>query len=273
MKTVGLTALHAEDPTINCVKAMRLTNRMGAVNDYSANERKWSLLYYQVSGEREYYVGGELFKTLRPAHLAVMPVGMRYRSVVSAVAADGAARGICIDFNIWGKNGEELIIDEPLSFFDDPDGEFRTIFESVTDAYMSGEGGGFVCKSRLCRLFARLIERSRREELDRGNFSQLSPAIKLLEEHPERSFTTAELAALCYVSESCFRRRFKEYSGGLAPLEYRNRLRVAKAEELLSDRFVTLDAVAATLGFYDASHFCRVFKRCTGRSARISDAK
>jgi YesN/AraC family two-component response regulator len=56
-----------------------------------------------------------------------------------------------------------------------------------------------------------------------------------------------------------FRQEFRETLG-----EYLNRLRVCAAAGLLANSRLPLSAVAADLGFYDQSHFTRVFRQLTG---------
>ncbi|MBQ2118450.1 MAG: helix-turn-helix domain-containing protein, partial [Clostridia bacterium] len=68
-----------------------------------------------------------------------------------------------------------------------------------------------------------------------------------------------------------FRARFKQFSGGLSPSEYRNRLRVRKAQELLSSSLWTTDLIAETLGFYDTSHFYRIYKKYTGKTPKQAE--
>ncbi|HEY2848179.1 MAG TPA: helix-turn-helix transcriptional regulator, partial [Pyrinomonadaceae bacterium] len=46
--------------------------------------------------------------------------------------------------------------------------------------------------------------------------------------------------------------------------EYSRRIRVAKAREMLDITSLPLVEIAATLGFFDQSHFTRVFKRVSG---------
>ncbi|MGH9636641.1 MAG: helix-turn-helix transcriptional regulator, partial [Candidatus Angelobacter sp.] len=56
-----------------------------------------------------------------------------------------------------------------------------------------------------------------------------------------------------------FRQEFGETLG-----EYLNRLRVCAAAGMLAYSALPLSSVAADLGFYDQSHFTRVFRQLTG---------
>jgi AraC-like DNA-binding protein len=99
------------------------------------------------------------------------------------------------------------------------------------------------------------------------DFHAILPAIQYIEEHPSENTTVPELAAMCFLSESYFRARFRAFAG-CSPTDYRNRLRVGKAKELLQSSLWTTDLIAEALGFYDTSHFYRVYKRVTGQTPR-----
>jgi len=56
-----------------------------------------------------------------------------------------------------------------------------------------------------------------------------------------------------------FRQEFGETVG-----EYLNRIRVRAAAERLANSTLPLSAIALDFGFYDQSHFTRVFRQFTG---------
>lgn len=103
----------------------------------------------------------------------------------------------------------------------------------------------------------------------------LAPAEAYIHEHyAEKRIYGAELAALCGVSETYFRRLFiKVY--GVTPVEYVNALRIGRAKDLLSNRGArdgheksreacTVSEIAELCGFSDVFYFTRLFKKFTG---------
>ena len=58
-------------------------------------------------------------------------------------------------------------------------------------------------------------------------------------------------------------RLFREETG-TTPIEYRNRLRIQRACQLLRGRECTIGEIAALLGFESVYYFSRVFKKLTG---------
>lgn len=77
----------------------------------------------------------------------------------------------------------------------------------------------------------------------------------------------AELAALCAVSVSTLQRRFLA-TYGKTIREYRSMVKIAAAKEFLLRGQYTIAGIADFLGYYDASYFCKQFKKATGVTPR-----
>lgn len=99
----------------------------------------------------------------------------------------------------------------------------------------------------------------------RGGLSRqaLSTVIEYMEANAHRRVRLVELASLVHLSAYHFSRLFKQ-STGLSPYQYLLRTRVKLARKLMNNGDVTLKEISERVGFYDASHFSRAFKRVTG---------
>ncbi|WP_386065746.1 helix-turn-helix domain-containing protein [Tahibacter sp. UC22_41] len=76
----------------------------------------------------------------------------------------------------------------------------------------------------------------------------------------------SRLAAAACISRFHFARLFRARMG-MSPMQYVRRERIAMAQYLLrSNGTLGLSRIAAALGFFDQSHFTRVFGRMTGQS-------
>ena len=98
-----------------------------------------------------------------------------------------------------------------------------------------------------------------------GNFSLLRQAVKYIEEHYAENFKISFMAEKFNMSESYFRKLFRDFAG-LLPVEYRNGLRVEHAKELLSRNAVSVSEVARAVGIEDQFYFSRIFKESEGIS-------
>ena len=100
---------------------------------------------------------------------------------------------------------------------------------------------------------------------DRSGYSRLHPAVQVLDTAYTESHSIAELAALCGMSETHFRRVFHRLFG-LSPAEYRITKRILHAQDLLNTGQYTVAEISRTTGFSDPSYFSRVFRAHTGMS-------
>lgn len=74
-----------------------------------------------------------------------------------------------------------------------------------------------------------------------------------------------QLASISYISETYFRRLFKE-EYNISPKKYISKLRIKYAAELIVTGYYTLPQVAEMSGFTDYRYFSVEFKRCMGCS-------
>ena len=117
-------------------------------------------------------------------------------------------------------------------------------------------------KYKLCKIMKTIIDIYSNNS---GNFSLLRQAVKYIEEHYAENFKISFMAEKFNMSESYFRKLFRDFTG-LSPVEYRNGLRVEHAKELLSRNAVSVSEVARAVGIEDQFYFSRIFKESEGIS-------
>jgi AraC-like DNA-binding protein len=101
-----------------------------------------------------------------------------------------------------------------------------------------------------------------------ANDRRLSPAIDHIRTHLSEDTPASHLAALCHMSEPNLYLLFRKQMGE-TPVEYKNRLRIERAQQLLllhSD--MPIEQIADASGFETAAYFRRRFKEHTGESPR-----
>jgi AraC-like DNA-binding protein len=90
-------------------------------------------------------------------------------------------------------------------------------------------------------------------------------ALRAMHTAPEQPWTVAELARQAAVSRATLAARFTDLVG-IPPLQYLRRWRLAVARDLLADRSLTLDAIAARVGYSTGFALSAAFTRAYGRS-------
>jgi AraC-like DNA-binding protein len=91
----------------------------------------------------------------------------------------------------------------------------------------------------------------------------IESALEYIDKHYQEDLRIEDLANVCGLSESHFRRAFEE-STNMRPIEYLNMVRVNRACRFLLMEDLSMTDVAYRTGFQTASSFNRNFKRITG---------
>lgn len=94
---------------------------------------------------------------------------------------------------------------------------------------------------------------------------KVMPAKRYLDKYYIREVTLYDLAEMCGLSVTHFRRCFHS-AFGISPIEYRTSLRISNAKDLLLCKYYKISEIAEMLGFADVSFFSRFFSKHTGMS-------
>jgi transcriptional regulator GlxA family with amidase domain len=95
-----------------------------------------------------------------------------------------------------------------------------------------------------------------------GDFPILN-AQQWLSSQREQAVTVADIARHAGLEPRTFLRRFVAATG-MKPSEYRQRLRMTRAREMLEFSRATVDEIASSVGYDDAGGFRRVFRKIVG---------
>lgn len=86
-----------------------------------------------------------------------------------------------------------------------------------------------------------------------------------LEEHCTGDLTLQNVADQFHMSKPYFCQYFKKHTGATFTW-YLNRLRIEKAKPLLKEDLLSVEEIAARVGFQNPNYFFRVFKKITGQT-------
>mgnify|MGYP002474857311 FL=1 len=127
-------------------------------------------------------------------------------------------------------------------------------------------------KGLMTALLIRMAARSGGEEAPAEEASYpsrnsmiISRAVDYISKVPERPVKIEELAKMCHISETHFRRVFGECMQ-MTPVEYINRVRVRRACDALERTNFSIGDIAAAAGFGTVSTFNRNFRQIMGIS-------
>ena len=150
---------------------------------------------------------------------------------------------------------------------DTRDADIEKVFlEAERHSAAEGAATVFWSKELIYRLFA-LLSRD-----ITGVDRRIAKGVKLLEERFLENVPIGEIAEASYISESNFRKIFlKKF--GTSPIQYRNKLRLKRAQTLLDDGEYSVSEVAELSGFPSESYFCRMYKKAFGVTPKLRGGK
>ncbi len=234
--------------------------------DYSRVGRNKNLLFYCIKGPRKYYDGQKKY-LLSIEENDVLFITDKLKYITRATDQNSEVKGICLCFYLRDASGKKIKITDSISVLANDKNGY--LFNKINKIYLSvlrNQETVMGLKALFFDVINTLVRPKR--ETDSKDFKELYPAIEYIENNPQLNTPMLTLANMCCMSESSFYHKFLKYSGGISPLQYRNRIRIMRAEEMANDSNATIEDIADALGFYDASHLCRYYKKFTGKTIK-----
>ncbi len=258
--------MQIEDLThLSLFRIYKYTADEGAVLDYLKSPRPFFFLAAMLEGEAvfEDHLGKK--HNSKEGDLIFIPQGAKYRST-------------------WGKEGKNVYISvrfdfDPMMGFQNPETlmlqkfpkeNFKNLASDLFSAYRYFKGEvheQLYALSIFYSCLSFLLPFLKRAPLP-TNDRRLSPAIDYIRTHLSEDTPVPTLARLCNMSEPnlylLFRRQMNE-----TPVEYKNRLRIERAQQLLLlHPDMPIEQISDAVGYETAAYFRRRFKDFTGESPK-----
>ncbi len=231
--------------------------------------REMDGLVLAVSGEALFDFGEERLRLL-PGNLIFLPSDSNY-----TLKCDGkeSFHHYTVNFRLRDVHAEsnsvpaEILygrtrhITDPAHFT-----RYSGHFEELLSIWQ-GKNTGYLpmARSRLCEILCLYLTDAGHSLRNRSDCERLQAAVHVLNKSYAENHSIAELAAMCGMSETHFRRVFRRMFG-CSPTEYRISKRILRARDLLNTGQYTVSEISCATGFSDPSYFSRVFRAHTGMS-------
>ena len=141
------------------------------------------------------------------------------------------------------------------------------IFEGIiTELILKRPSYEKLCASMLFSLFA-LLKRSisGSSVSNEKSLDKITYVINIMSRCYGEETSLDEYAAMSNMSKFHFIREFKNITG-CSPMEYKNRIRIEHAKELLENTNDSVSEIGKKTGFMSDAYFCDAFKKKTGMS-------
>lgn len=222
-----------------------------------------SRFFYVVRGGMVFNEGKSNCVRVNAGEILYLPSDVEYESKW-ILGAEGEY--LSLQYNIFALSGEELLLDRDVFVIcKDKTGRY---LELLTEAYAAFIENSNSSKLRVVSLFYAFIsdvigESEKKKAKSNEAISPIYKGVVYMDKHYCSKIAVRDVAALCNMSESTFRRKFFACFD-MSPHAYIDRLRIQKAKELLGSGTYTVNEVAGFLEFYDTSHFNKFFKKYCG---------
>ena len=221
----------------------------------SIGKRPYAALCIREVGGASFFRDGEAPIVVEEGEITYTPAGQDYEKRA------GVGRILVVHFCSDVPLPEKI-----LHFMPRNRAEFSADFQRLYRVW-SRKQFGYELEARM--LFYKILLAAEREcAAESLADGRLAAAHRYIHEHfADRNLSVEELARLCSMSDTYFRRLFlREY--GTTPLNYIHRLRLTLALELLRTSYYSVDEVAERCGFTNIHYFSYFIKKETGHSPR-----
>lgn len=103
------------------------------------------------------------------------------------------------------------------------------------------------------------------KKIENTKYDAIAPALNYISNSYETQITLGKLAHICNLSESTFRRIFKEMMGA-SPMEFVHEIRIKISTQLLREGRYSINQIAMMVGYDTLSSFNRQFRKIKGIS-------
>lgn len=253
-----ITTLAFSDFNITNIEVHYFVFPNGCVVDYSKLGRKQHLLHLMLGGKRTYWVDDHEIEIAGQTVLFI-PRSTAYSTNSYSVNGEPCA-GIGISFDATLKDGNPL--EPPCGIYHQScEDKTKELFFEIDKVYKEIP----IKHSRLKSLIFELIAHLAKEKNSEA-YWMVKPALDLMAITFAENFPIQTYAQKCNLSESHFRKIFKSVIG-VSPIEYRNELRFAKAEQLYQSGN-SIKEIAEAVGFCDEVFFSKLYKKRFGTSMK-----
>lgn len=123
-----------------------------------------------------------------------------------------------------------------------------------------------LCVTKLLNIIFLLKRKCEKSTSPYGqHIDEISLAVQMMNKEYEKDYSLDDYASMCRMSKYHFLRIFKSIVGS-SPIEYRNRIRLEHAKDMLCDTNQTVSEISSMVGYTSNIYFCNAFKLRFGMS-------
>ena len=245
------------DFNISNIYAVQRNGRGGADKRYADQGRPDHGLCLVTDGEIVYIDADGKSVSAVKGDVIYLPRGKRY---IAVLGKEERVSDVLVNFMLSDELGRELALSDDI--FRLAEGVDDDLFRQFSDlaAYCAGAGSIMTVKKQMFALLERMLSQGQDLFL-----RDMEACVSYLNAHYAEIKDVSELARMCGLGETAFRKHFRAHMG-MSPVHYLNAVKVERACRMLCSGEATPAHVCESLGFYDVAYFHKVFKKYTGKT-------
>ncbi len=263
MDIIPIEKLYDRNFSLNVINALQLLwQARKSFSCIGMPKEKNILVYFHKITARYTLKDGSTF-TASDGDTVYAPMGSEY-IIDSFEPEEPTGCTVGVNFFAFDECGEQFVLsDKPIKLNADDRGQYYPLFLKMSRT----SEANVVCYAKLKSAMYEIFSQFCSSRLKRANskFDMIAKGIMYMEEDPEQKLSITEVAKMCNVSESYFRKLFREYSS-YSPTEYRINGKIEKAKQYLVFDGLTVSEVSQKLDFSDVSYFSKLFSKKCGMS-------
>lgn len=264
MKNIDFLTLYSTDYNIGNICALRQLWRDGFTFCMKNPRPTCALLLFRGSSATYTSNSGTSFSLFVPkGSIVFIPEGATYDCTFSESEPSSTLSDILLEFSLFGVNGKKFIPEKQITVLTEASPLFYHLFSEMAELYAQTLQSFSCMKSTLYKILSELSQIHRRANIYSKEYASIADGILYMESNINPTMTIEEIADMCHVSPSTFRRLFKKYSG-LSPIDYRTNSKIVYAKKLLQSKAMSIAEISDELQFESSAYFCRTFKKNTG---------
>ena len=224
------------------------------------NGRKMFGMVFCISGTAEYkFNSGERLTVEEGDALFLAP------DTAYSILTHTAFRHFTINFDVHKKSSDLDIMGKPYCLLRRTDSDqLERLFGKLVKAWTQKNAGyKMLSISHLYALISLFYYEYKKQLTPSDHDARLQPAKDYVEQNFSFPITLEQLAKLCNMSVTNFRREWQK-AYHVTPIQYRDEIRISYAKEYLICGYYSVSEVAARCGFDDPGYFIRFFEKHIG---------
>ncbi len=223
-----------------------------------------ALVYYKNCAATYTLTSGEILH-IKKGSLVYIPQGARYKTHYYQCGA-GTTHTQLIEFELVNETNNIFIASPSIMILNlSQTYNIDAIFNEIVTIYSKPILSYNMMKSQCYAFLHGICKSFHYERMYSKKYMPIAAGIAYLEQMHSYDLSVSEIAKMCHVSESCFRKLFQQYSG-ISPVQYKTNNLLRQAKDMIRSGDLTINEIASHLGFNDVGYFSRWFKKNTGIS-------